>query len=255
MARKKMGVMKITVSHLKKSFAIDHRRIELFKDLSFSVEFDHVLALIGCSGSGKTTLLRMLAGLERPDHGKIVIDQEPLQFNSKWLQHYRKKLGFVFQQQNLFPHYTALENVTMPLTLVHHEEPAIAKEKAAAIMKRLRIFQHASKKPHQLSGGEAQRVAIARALVTQPRFLFLDEPTSSLDVEMKVEILDFITELKTMDTPILLVTHEIGFARQCAEQVVFMDQGSILEQGATAAFFEHPQQARLKKFLSSVFAY
>ena len=247
--------MKISVSHLKKSFAIDHRPSELFKDLSFSVEFDHVLALIGCSGSGKTTLLRMLAGLESPDEGTIEIDEEPLQFNSRWLQDYQKKLGFVFQQQNLFPHYTALENVVMPLTLVHHEEPAIAKEKAAAVMKRLRIFQHASKKPHQLSGGEAQRVAIARALVTQPRFLFLDEPTSSLDVEMKVEVLDFIAELKTMDTPILLVTHEIGFARQCAEQVLFMNQGSVLEQGAAPSFFENPQHARLKKFLSSVFAY
>ncbi|MCX6957712.1 MAG: ATP-binding cassette domain-containing protein [Verrucomicrobiae bacterium] len=248
--------MKITVSHLKKSFTIDHLRIELFKDLSFSVEFDHVLALLGCSGSGKTTLLRMLAGLELPDEGEVIIDEEPLQFHStEWLQHYQEKLGFVFQQQNLFPHYTALENIVMPLTLVHHEEPATAKEKAAAIMKRLRIFQHASKKPHQLSGGEAQRVAIARALVTEPRFLLLDEPTASLDVEMKVEILDFIAELKTMDTPIVLVTHEIGFARQCAEQVLFMDQGSILEQGETKTFFEQPQQARLKKFLSSVFAY
>ena len=247
--------MKISVSHLKKSFILDHRRVELFKDLSFSVEFDHVLALIGCSGSGKTTLLRILAGLEEPDHGSIFIDQEPLQFNSKWLQQYRKKLGFVFQQQNLFSHYTALENIVMPLTLVHHEELSIAKEKAAAIMKRLRIFQHASKKPYQLSGGEAQRVAIARALITQPRFLFLDEPTSSLDVEMKVEILDCIAELKTMDTPILLVTHEIGFARQCAEQVLFMDQGSILEQGAASSFFEKPQHIRLKNFLSCVFAY
>lgn len=248
--------MKISVSHLKKSFTIDHRRIEIFNDLSFSIEFDHVLALIGCSGSGKTTLLRMLAGLECPDDGTIVVDEELLQFHSpKWLQHYRKNLGFVFQQQNLFPHYTVLENVMLPLTLVHHEEPMLAKEKAVALMKRLRIFQHASKKPHQLSGGEAQRVAIARALVTKLRFLLLDEPTSSLDVEMKGEILDFIAELKTMDTPILLVTHEIGFARKCAEQVLFMDQGSIVEQGETAAFFEHPQQARLKKFLSSVFAY
>ncbi|MBX9577870.1 MAG: ATP-binding cassette domain-containing protein [Chthoniobacterales bacterium] len=248
--------MKISVSHLKKSFLADHRQTELFNDLSFSVEFAHVLALIGRSGSGKTTLLRLLAGLECPDEGEVIIDEEPLQFHStKWLQHYQKKLGFVFQQQNLFPHYTALENVTLPLTLVHHEKLSTAQEKAAAMMERLKIFQHAVKKPHQLSGGEAQRVAIARALVTEPRFLLLDEPTASLDVEMKVEILDLIAELKMMETPILLVTHEMGFAKKAADQILFLEQGSILEQGEASSFFNDPQHPRVKKFLSTVFAY
>jgi len=248
--------MKISVSHLKKNFTADHRSVELFKDLSFSVEFNHVLALIGRSGSGKTSLLRLLAGLERPDEGEIIIDGEPLQFHStRWLQHYQKNLGFVFQHQNLFPHYTALENVVMPLTLVHREMPVTAEKKAVEMMERLKIFQHAEKKPHQLSGGEAQRVAIARALVTEPRFLLLDEPTASLDVEMKAEILDLIAELKTMKTPILLVTHEIGFARKCADQILFLEQGSILEQGAASSFFDHPQHPRIKKFLSNVFAY
>jgi polar amino acid transport system ATP-binding protein len=248
--------MKISVSHLKKNFTLEHQQTELFQDLSFSVEFDHVLALIGPSGSGKTTLLRLLAGLERPDEGIITINEERLQFHSpKWLKQYQKKLGFVFQQQNLFPHYTALENVMLPLTLVHHEKSATAQEKAIAIMERLKIFQHAAKKPHQLSGGEAQRVAIARALVTEPQFLLLDEPTASLDPEMKVEILDLIAALKTMARPIIVVTHEMGFARTCAERLLFLEQGVILEQGETTPFFDHPQHPRVKKFLSHVFAY
>ncbi len=248
--------MKISVSHLKKSFFLGRHRAELFQALSFSIEFDHVLAIIGPSGSGKTTLLRLLAGLEQPEEGQILINEEPLQFYSeKWLQHYQQNLGFVFQQQNLFPHYTALENVTLPLKLVHHEKPALAEKKAIAMMQRLKIFQHAAKKPNQLSGGEAQRVAIARALVTNPRFLLLDEPTASLDPEMKVEILDLILELKTMESPILLVTHEMNFARICAEQILFLEQGSILEQGGAASFFDHPQHPRVKKFLSKILAY
>lgn len=248
--------MKISVSHLTKSFLGNHRCAELFQDLSFSVEFDHVLALIGPSGSGKTTLLRLLAGLERPEKGDIVINGESLQFDSvKWLQQYQKNLGFVFQQQNLFPHYTALENVMLPLTLVHHEQLAAAEEKASAMMERLKIFQHADKKPNQLSGGQAQRVAIARALVTKPRFLLLDEPTASLDVEMKVEILDLIAELKLMETPTLIVTHEMNFARTCAEQLLFLEEGSILEQGDASSFFNNPQHPRVKNFLSNVFVY
>lgn len=256
MARKKMASMKISVSHLKKNFLSGRRSAPLFQDLSFSIEFDHVLALIGSSGSGKTTLLRLIAGLEHPDAGTISINGNLLQFNSpKWLQNYQKNLGFVFQQQNLFPNYTALENVILPLTLVHGQTFAVAQKKATAIMKRLNVLQHASKKPYQLSGGESQRVAIARALVTEPQFLLLDEPTASLDIEMKVEILDLIAELKAMATPIVLVTHEMHFARNCAEQSLFLEQGTILEQGAASAFFDHPKHPRVKKFLSNVFAY
>ncbi|MBX9742140.1 MAG: amino acid ABC transporter ATP-binding protein [Chthoniobacterales bacterium] len=247
--------MKVTVSNLDKSFAIDGCQKELFKDLTFSVTFDHVLAVIGYSGSGKTTLLRLLAGLEIPEGGHITIDDELLHFEPTWLRHYQKRLGFVFQQHNLFPHYSALENVMLPLRLVCREEVALAKEKAITLMKRLNIFQHAAKKPHQLSGGAAQRVAIARALVTQPRFLLLDEPTASLDVEMKVEVLDLISELKETQTPVLLVTHEIGFAHKCADHILFFEEGTVLEQGPAAQFFEHPKEERVKKFLSKAFAY
>ncbi len=248
--------MKISVSHLSKNFLSPLGRTELFKDLSFSIEFDHVLALIGPSGSGKTTLLRLLAGLEHPEHGEIFINEEMIQFHSsKWLQHYQQKLGFVFQQQNLFPHSTALENIMLPLTLVHGEELATAQKKALTMMDRLKILHHASKKPHQLSGGEAQRVAIARALVTEPRFLLLDEPTSSLDIEMKAEVLDLISVLKKMETPMILVTHEMNFARKCAEQILFLEQGNILEQRDATSFFEHPQHPRVKKFLSNAFLY
>lgn len=247
--------MHITLSNLTKSFSVDGYEKELFKNLSFSVIFDHVLALIGRSGSGKTTLLRILAGLEIPEQGQIIIDEEPLQFERAWLHRYQKKLGFVFQQHNLFPHYSALENVMLPLRLVYREERLVAREKATALLKRLNIFQHAEKKPHQLSGGEAQRVAIARALVTQPRFLLLDEPTASLDVEMKVEVLDLISELKKTQTPVVLVTHELGFAYKCADHILFLDEGTLLEQGPAAEFFEHPHHPKVKRFLSKALAY
>lgn len=247
--------MHIAVSHLHKSFPVDGYEKELFKELSFSITFDHVLALMGRSGSGKTTLLRLLAGLETPEQGQIIINEEPLQFERPWLHQYQKKIGFVFQQHNLFPHYTALENVMLPLRLVYREEMLVAQKKAAAFMKRLNIFQHADKKPHQLSGGEAQRVAIARALVTQPRFLLLDEPTASLDVEVKVEVLDLISELKEAQTPVVLVTHELGFAHKCADHILFLDEGTLLEQGPAAEFFEHPTHEKVKRFLSKALTY
>lgn len=255
MDREKASTMNITVSHLKKSFLLGHQERCLFQELSFSVEFQHVLVLLGGSGSGKTTLLRLMAGLERPEQGKICMDGLPLQYHSSWLRRYQQNVGVVFQQQNLFPHYTALENIILPLTFVHQEKRDAAKEKAIAIMKRLDVFQHADKKPHQLSGGEAQRVAIARALVIEPRFLLMDEPTASLDVEMKVAVLDLIQELKGMKVPVVLVTHEIGFARKVAEQVLFLEQGAILEQGPAELFFHQPQHPRIQKFFAAAFAY
>lgn len=253
MAGKKVASMKITISNLHKSFSVKETLQELFQRLSFSVTFDHVLAVMGGSGSGKTTLLRLLAGLETPESGEITIDEEILQYNPTWLHRYQQRLGFVFQQHNLFPHYTALENIMLPLRLVYREEFSVAQEKATLLMKRLHIFQHARQKPHQLSGGEAQRVAIARALITKPRFLLLDEPTASLDVEMKQEVFELISELK--ETPIVLVTHEVGFAHRCADQILFLEKGHVLEQEETRKFFAHPHHDRVKQFLSKALAY
>ncbi len=247
--------MNITVSHLSKSFLVQGEKKSLFEELSFSIDLDHVLALLGPSGSGKTTLLRILAGLEAPEQGSISIDGAPVVFEEEALRRYRQTLGVVFQHQNLFPHYTALENIMLPLTLVQAMPLEVAKKQGLELMERLRISQHAPKKPHQLSGGECQRVAIARALVTRPKFLLFDEPTSSLDVEMKVEVLDLIAELREFKTPLFLVTHEIGFAKKCADQILFMADGKILEQSAASSFFLHPKTERAQRFLTKLFVY
>ncbi|MFZ4116727.1 MAG: amino acid ABC transporter ATP-binding protein [Chthoniobacterales bacterium] len=242
--------MNITVAHLTKSFLVDDHSKELFPDLSFSITFKHVLALLGPSGSGKTTLLRILAGLEIPEGGSVVVNGETVVFDASSLHRYRKKLGVVFQQQNLFPHLTALENVMLPLTAVHREAPTVAKRKAEEMLSQLQLSEHQHKKPHQLSGGQGQRVAIARALVTHPQFLLFDEPTSSLDPEMKSEVLDLIAQLRFFQIPMLLVTHEIEFAKKCADQMIFLAEGKIIHQGETEHFFTHPKTEKIKRFLS-----
>lgn len=247
--------MNITVSELSKYFVVQGKRKALFENLSFSIDVDSVVALLGPSGSGKTTLLRIIAGLEIPEKGSIFIDDKKLVFEERFLENYRKNLGIVFQQQNLFPHYTVIENVMLPLRLVQGKTLEVSRKEAEEVMERLKLTQHYQKKPHQLSGGESQRVAIARSLVTRPQFLLFDEPTSSLDVEMKVEVLDLIAELKELQIPLLLITHEIGFAKKCADQILFMAQGKIIEQGGVESFFLHPKTEPVKQFLKTVFAY
>ncbi len=230
--------MNITIEHLCKSFLLQHQHKKLFDDFSVSITFDHVLALLGPSGSGKTTLLRLLAGLEIPEQGSILINGEAIPSDEASLERYRRKLGVVFQQQSLFPHLSALENVILPLKLVHHVPSLLAKKRAQEILEQLHLKEHQYKKPHQLSGGQAQRVAIARALVTSPTWLLLDEPTSSLDPGMKSEVLELILELRSRSIPILLVTHEIEFAKKCADQMIFLVEGSITYQGAMENFFK-----------------
>lgn len=244
--------MNITVAHLHKSFLVHQQPKELFTDLSFSMTFNRVLALLGPSGSGKTTLLRILAGLEVPERGSVMIDGEALSFDPRSLHHYRQKLGVVFQQQNLFPHYTALENVMLPLTVVHRKKHAVAKKEAEEILEQLKLSEHQHKKPNQLSGGQGQRVAIARALVTRPQFLLFDEPTSSLDPEMKSDVFDLIAELNIFKTPLLLVTHEIDFAKKCADQIMFLAEGKIVEQAEKEIFFSHPKTEQAKRFLGLI---
>ncbi len=241
--------MNITIAHLSKNFLVHQQPKALFSDLCFSITFQHVLALFGPSGSGKTTLLRILAGLEIPESGSVVVDGETVAFDTSSLHHYRKKLGVVFQQQNLFPHLTALENVMLPLTAVHAVAHAVAKKRAEEMLGQLQLLEHQHKKPHQLSGGQGQRVAIARALITHPQFLLFDEPTSSLDPEMKSEVLDLMAQLRVFQIPILLVTHEIEFAKKCADQMMFLADGKIVHQGATEHFFTHPKTKGLTRFL------
>ena len=244
--------MKIEISNLKKSFGDAKEKREALSSVSFSITFPHVLVLLGPSGSGKTTLLRILAGLEYPDAGTVMIDDEVVIFEGKRLHDYRKSHGVVFQNYNLFPHYTALENVMLPLMVVHGQKMQAAKARAEEVMTRLQLLEHRHKKPGQLSGGERQRVAIARALAIQPRFFLFDEPTSALDPEMTAEVLDLIADLKSTETPMILITHEIGFAKKIADKVIFLADGKILEHGNAGDFFSKPKTQEAQKFLAKV---
>lgn len=244
--------MKIEISELKKSFTFEKERKEIIKNISFSIDFPHVLALLGPSGGGKTTLLKILAGLEYPDAGSVRIDGQTITFCSKFLHRYRQSHGVVFQSYNLFPHYTALENIMLPLLVVHGLKEKIAKGRAEEVMERLQLSEHKNKKPGQLSGGQRQRVAIARALAIEPRFLLFDEATSALDPEMTSEILDLITELRSTATPMILVTHEVSFAKKIADQIIFLVDGKIVEQGNAQDFFSQPKTEQAQNFLAKV---
>ena len=223
--------------------------------VDFEVEFAHTLALIGPSGGGKSTLLRLLAGLDSPDAGEILLNGEPLPQDEESLRLHRSRTGIVFQAYNLFPHLSALGNVMLPLTAVHGLDAATARDRAMDVLERFHLAEHAAKQPGQLSGGQRQRVAIARALAVDPAFLLLDEPTSALDPEMTAEVLDVIAELRESGKPIILVTHEMGFARRSADRVAFIAQGGVLECASAAEFFDNPSKPVVKQFLERILKY
>ena len=253
----------LEVEHISKAF--DNTRI--LKDISFSLEKGQVVSIIGSSGSGKTTLLRCLNFLERPDTGIIRVNGETL-FDSdnpatKQESEIRKKrlhFGLVFQSFNLFPQYTALENVMLARELLAKELPdyrtrkkeiqAEIKTQAETLLTQMGLSDRMNNYPHQLSGGQCQRVAIARALALQPDILCFDEPTSALDPELTGEVLKVIRELADQNTTMVIVTHEMAFARDVANHVIFMDDGHILEQGDPIQVFEHPKEERTRQFLS-----
>ncbi|MFM8763515.1 MAG: amino acid ABC transporter ATP-binding protein [Spartobacteria bacterium] len=243
--------MKITLRGLTKKFGSQ----TVLDAVDFEAEFSHTLALIGPSGGGKSTLLRLLAGLDAPDTGEILVDNKPLPPDEEHLRLHRSRTGIVFQAFNLFPHLSALGNVMLPLTEVHRLDVATARERAMDFLERFHLAEHASKQPAQLSGGQRQRVAIARALAVDPAFLLLDEPTSALDPEMTAEVLDVIAELRESGKPIILVTHEMGFARRSADRVAFIAQGGVLECAAAEEFFQHPRQPAVKQFLERILKY
>jgi len=230
-------------------------RRTVLDDLSLDVEFPHVLALLGPSGGGKSTLLRVIAGLERPDSGAVLINGEEVPDRDPALRDYRRTLGVVFQAFNLFPHMTVLRNVMLPLVEVHGIDRSTAQDRSMEVMERLGIADQAAKLPAQLTGGQRQRVAIARALAAKPRFLLFDEPTSALDPEMTAEVLSLIADLRESNTPMLLVTHEMGFARKIADRVAFLSAGRVLEEGSAAEFFASPRTAEAQRFLAKVLAY
>ncbi len=253
----------LEVEHIQKSFG----HTEILKDISFSLEKGQVVSIIGSSGSGKTTLLRCLNFLERPDTGIIRVNGESL-FDSdnpatQQESEIRKKrlhFGLVFQSFNLFPQYTALENVMLAKELLAKEQTDYRARKAEihneikgqaeSLLAQMGLSDRMGNYPHQLSGGQCQRVAIARALALQPDILCFDEPTSALDPELTGEVLKVIKELADQNTTMIIVTHEMAFARDVANHVIFMDDGHILEQGAPAQVFENPREERTRQFLS-----
>jgi polar amino acid transport system ATP-binding protein len=243
--------MKLEVRELTKRYD----KTAALDGLTLPVELSRVLVLIGPSGGGKSTLLRVLGGLELPDSGTVRINGHTLTPDAAALQAYRRRNGFLFQQFNLFPHLTALRNISLPLEKVHGHPPAEAESMARQSLDRFGLSDHAEKMPAQLSGGQQQRVGIARAVARKPEILFLDEPTSALDPEMTAEVLELIQELAEAGQDIILSTHEMGFARAVADQVAFVAAGRIEEVSPPVELFGSPHSALCKRFLSKVMRY
>ena len=252
----------LEVSHIEKHFA----QTPVLKDISFSMEQGQAIAIIGSSGSGKTTLLRCLNFLETPDGGKIAVNGEvlfdaadPATQRENEIRKKRLHFGMVFQSFNLFPQYTALENVTLAGKLLAQERPDFKSRKkeifaeieatGQELLGRMGLADRQGHYPHQLSGGQQQRVAIARALALKPDILCFDEPTSALDPELTGEVLKVIRSLAAEKTTMIIVTHEMAFARDVADQVIFMDKGVIVEQGEARQVIEAPRQERTRQFL------
>jgi polar amino acid transport system ATP-binding protein len=222
-----------------------------------SLELDgvHCLALIGPSGGGKSTLLRIVAGLEYPTSGAVVLNDKPIEYHDEALLRHRRSIGTVFQAFNLFPHMTALRNITLPLEKVHGRTPEEARDLAEGTLRRFQLLDHAQKRPAELSGGQRQRVAIARAIAIKPQVVLLDEPTSALDPEMTAEVLELIEEIKREGRDLLLVTHEMGFARRLADRVALLSEGRIEEFGPPEQLFGAPKSDVTKGFLRRVLRY
>jgi general L-amino acid transport system ATP-binding protein len=224
-------------------------------DVSLQVAPRQRIVICGPSGSGKSTLIRCINRLETHDSGRIVVDGHELTSDLRRIESVRSEVGMVFQQFNLFPHLTVLDNVCLAPVWVR-KMPRVAAEKLAMqLLERVRIAAQARKYPGQLSGGQQQRVAIARSLAMNPRIMLFDEPTSALDPEMVKEVLDVMTELAKQGMTMLVVTHEMGFARAVADRIIFMDEGRIVEDAEPAAFFTQPKSERLKQFLSQILAH
>ena len=227
----------------------------VLRDIDLAVAKGERIVICGPSGSGKSTLIRCINRLEEHQQGKLVVDGVELSDDVKAIEAIRRSVGMVFQQFNLFPHLTVLENLTLSPMWVGKMPKKEAEERAMAQLQRVQIAEQAQKYPLQLSGGQQPRVAIARALCLTPKIMLFDEPTSALDPEMINEVLDVMIELAHQGITMLCVTHEMGFARQVADRVIFMDQGQIVEQNTAAEFFANPRNERTRDFLSKILAH
>jgi general L-amino acid transport system ATP-binding protein len=227
-------------------------RFQALRGIDLTVGRREVVVVIGPSGSGKSTLIRCVNRLEEHDRGRIVVDGIELTNDLRHIAEVRREVGMVFQQFNLFPHLTVLDNVTLGPRKVRRWPQARAESVAREMLERVRIPEQASKYPGQLSGGQQQRVAIARALAMQPKVMLFDEPTSALDPEMIAEVLDVMRELARSGMTMVVVTHEMGFAREVADRVMFMAEGQIVEVGTPQHFFEDPTEERTRQFLRQI---
>ena len=225
---------------------------QALRGISTTVKEQEVVVVIGPSGSGKSTFIRALNGLEKHQAGRVVIDGTELTDDVENIEAVRSEIGMVFQQFNLYPHLTVIENITLAPIWVRKTPRAAAEEKAMELLERVGIPEQAKKFPLQLSGGQQQRVAIARALATDPKIMLFDEPTSALDPEMIKEVLDVMIGLAESGMTMVVVTHEMAFARGVADRVIFMDEGFILEESTPEEFFTNPQHPRSGEFLSQI---
>ena len=236
----------LEVNNLKKHFG----STDVLKGVSFSLEKGQVLAIIGSSGSGKTTLLRCLNFLETPDEGEIIVGGKVLSRDTdEKLRESRLHFGLVFQNFNLFPQYNALENITLAPKLLKQGTPEQIQQKALSLLDRVGLSQKATNYPHQLSGGQQQRLAIARVLALNPEVLCFDEPTSALDPELTAEVLRVIRSLKDQDNTMIVVTHEMGFAKSVADVIIYMAEGVIEEMGPPEQIFENPKSPKTRAFI------
>lgn len=238
----------IVVRNLYKSFG----SLQVLRDVSLTVQEQEVVVVIGPSGSGKSTLLRCLNMLEEPTAGEIVIDNSYVTDPKTDINKIREEVGMVFQRFNLFPHKTAMENITLAPTQVKGMSKAEAEERAYALLTKVGLTDKAHVYPDSLSGGQQQRVAIARALAMQPRVMLFDEPTSALDPEMVGEVLNVMKDLAREGMTMVVVTHEMGFAREVGDRVIFMDEGRLVEEGTPEEIFSNAQNERTRAFLSKI---
>lgn len=239
---------KLKVNGLKKSFG----QLEVLKDISLEVKEGHVICLIGPSGSGKSTLLRCLNLLEEVNEGEVIIDDINITDKNVNINKVRENIGMVFQHFNLFPNMSVLENITLAPIELKKASKEEAEKNARRLLARVGLEDKANAKPQQLSGGQKQRVAIARALAMNPDIMLFDEPTSALDPEMVGEVLSVIQQLAQEGMTMVIVTHEMGFAREVADQVIFMDGGYVVEKGTPEEIFSNPQHERTQDFLNKV---
>ena len=240
----------ISVKSLVKEY--NHGTVHALDGCDLDIHKGEVVAIIGPSGSGKSTLLRSLNMLEEPTSGAIFFDGVDLASKSVNIDLHRQKMGMVFQHFNLFPHKTVLQNITLAPVTLKKKTPAEAEAQARALLERIGLSDKADEYPNMLSGGQKQRIAIVRALAMDPEVMLFDEPTSALDPEMVGEVLDLMRDLAKEGMTMAVVTHEMGFAREVADRVVFMADGKILEEGAPAELFDQPKDPRLQDFLSKV---